>query len=443
MDESFMKEKPVFPLLLTMALPMVISMLVNSLYNIVDSYFVARIGEDAITALSLVYPVQNVVNAVAIGFGVGINAVIANYNGAGEREKANKAATQGLLLSWVHGAVMTVVCIAIMPAFLRMFTSSEVVLSYGIRYSRIVFAFALVTVTNLSFEKIFQSVGRMRVTMVGLMIGCVSNIILDPILIFGMGPFPVLGIEGAAIATVLGQSFTVIFYLILYLARPMSVRLGLQYLARERGLYGRLYSVGIPAALNLALPSVLISALNAILAAFSQTFVVILGIYYKLQTFLYLPANGFVQGMRPIIGYNYGAKEYGRVRKIYNYTLAMNALIMLVGTILCLLIPGQLMGLYTANPDTIDAGVIALRVICAGFIVSAVSVTSSGALEGLGKGIPSFVISLFRYVGIILPAAYLLSRLAGPVGVWNAFWIAEAATACIAYVIYRRSEKPR
>ena len=273
----------------------------------------------------------------------------------------------------------------------------------------------------------------------GMLAGCVTNIILDPVLIFGIGPFPAMGIEGAALATGIGQVLTVVIYLVIYLVRPIPVRLGRQYLTRENGLFMRLYSIGIPATLNLALPSLLISALNAILAAYGQIYVVILGIYYKLQTFLYLPVNGIVQGMRPIIGYNYGAKEHKRVSQIYRITLTISAGIMLVGTIICLAVPGQLIAIYTTNPETIAVGKIALRVICAGFIVSAVSVTSSGALEGLGKGVPSFIISLFRYVVVIIPVAFLLSRVFGPAGVWNAFWIAEAITAAIAFVVYRKA----
>lgn len=439
MNETFMKEKPVLPLLISMSLPMVISMLVNSLYNIVDSFFVAKISEEAMTALSLVYPVQNFINAVAIGFGVGINAVIAYHLGAREHEKANRAATWGFVLSLIHGAVMMVGCIAVMPAFLRMFTGEEQVIDYGIRYSRIAFAFSLIIVTSLAFEKIFPSVGRMKVTMGGMLAGCVTNIILDPVLIFGIGPFPAMGIEGAALATGIGQVLTVIIYVVIYFARPIPVRLGRKYLTWEGGLFLRLYSIGIPATLNLALPSLLISALNAILAAYGQIYVVILGIYYKLQTFLYLPANGIVQGMRPIIGYNYGAKEHKRVRQIYRITLTISAAIMLIGTVICLAVPGQLIAIYTTNPETIEAGKTALRVICAGFIVSAVSVTSSGALEGLGKGVPSFIISLFRYVVIIIPVAFLLSRVFGAAGVWNAFWIAETITAVIAFVVYRKA----
>lgn len=441
MNESFMKEKPVLPLILSMALPMVLSMLVNSLYNIVDSFFVAQISEDAMTALSLVFPIQNFINAVGIGFGVGMNAVIAFHLGAGDRQKADMAATQGLLLAVIHSVVMTVGCIAIMPAFLRMFTSSEAVVELGVRYSVVAFSFTLMIVLGVTFEKIFQAVGNMKVTMVSLMCGCITNIILDPILIFGIGPFPEMGMEGAALATGLGQTLTLGIYLVVYFVRPIHVHIRKKYVSLDRNMVLKLYSVGIPATLNLALPSFLISALNAILAAYSEVYILVLGIYYKLQTFLYLPANGIVQGMRPLIGYNYGAGEQKRVHQIYRIVLCMSGMIMVLGTIICLAIPGQLMGLFTHTPETIRAGETALRIISAGFIVSAVSVTSSGALEGLSKGTPSLIISLCRYILIIIPVAFVLSRIVGPVGVWNAFWIAEVLSAAVAYIVYRRSVK--
>ena len=439
MNETFMKEKPVLPLMLSMALPMVLSMMVNSLYNIIDSFFVSQISEEAMTALSLVYPVQNVINAVGIGFGIGINAVIAFYLGAGDNRKADQAATQGLVLAVIHGVVMTVCCIAMMPAFLGMFTSSETVIELGIRYSVVAFAFTLIIIVGVTFEKIFQAVGNMKTTMISLMCGCITNIVFDPILIFGYGPFPAMGIEGAALATGIGQALTLAIYLVVYFVRPIRVHIRRQHILPGKGMVWKLYSIGIPATLNLALPSLLISALNAILAAYSEVYILVLGIYYKLQTFIYLPANGIVQGMRPLIGYNYGAGENKRVSQIYKIVLCMSGIIMVLGTVICLLIPGQLMGLFTHTEATIQAGETALRIIGAGFIVSAVSVTSSGALEGLGKGTPSLLISLCRYVVVIIPVAFLLSRLFGAVGVWNAFWITEAITAIISLFIYRKA----
>lgn len=438
-SDTFMKEKPIFPLLMSMALPMVLSMAVNSLYNIVDSYFVAKISEDAMAALSLVFPIQNFINAVAIGFGVGINALISTALGAGKQEEANRAATHGMALSLLHGVILMIAAIAVMPAFLRMFTDNETVISMGVTYSTIVFLFSTVIMADLCYEKLFQAVGRMTVTMSGLIVGAVTNMILDPIMIFGIGPCPEMGIAGAALATGIGQAATLLVYLGTDHARPLSVRIGRKYLVRGSGINGRLYGIGIPAILNLALPSLMISSLNRLLAVYSQSYVVILGIYYKLQTFLYLSANGLIQGMRPIIGYNYGAGEHDRVQKIYFLTLKLAAGIMAVGTVGCLICARPLIGLFTDTPETVAAGAHALRIISAGFVVSSVSVTSSGALEGVGKGAHSLAISLSRYLIVILPAAWLLSRFLGADGVWHAFWITEAATALIAGAVCRRS----
>ena len=441
MDEKFMKEKPVLPLILSMSLPMVLSMLVNSLYNIVDSFFVAQISEDAMTALSLVFPVQNFINAVAIGFAIGINAAIAFYLGTEEYSRANMAATQGMVFAVIHSIVITVSVISIIPTFLRVFTSSEPVIDFGIRYSVIAFSFTFIIILGGTFEKIFQAVGNMKVTMISMMCGCIANIILDPVLIFGIGFFPAMGIEGAALATGIGQAITLAIYLVIYFVRPIRIHISRQFLTFDKETAFKLYFVGIPATLNMALPSVLISALNSILSSYSEVYILVLGIYYKLQTFLYLPANGIIQGMRPLIGYNYGAGEQKRVKEIYNIVLFMSSVIMVLGTIICLLIPGQLINLFTHVPETIHTGEIALRVISAGFLVSAISVTSSGALEGLGKGMPSLIISLCRYIIIIIPSAFLFSKLFGAVGVWNAFWVAEFITAIISFFIYHRTIK--
>ena len=439
MDQTYMKEKPVVPLLLSMGIPVIISMIAGALYNIVDSLFVAQISEDAMTALSLVYPIQNFANAIAIGFGIGINAMIALYLGAGDRKKAEIAATHGMVLSLLHGVVITVVSIAIMPGFLRRFTTDESLVASGITYSTIVFLFSLVNMADLAFEKIFQSVGRMNVAMVALITGCVTNIALDPVLIFGLGPVPALGIAGAALATGIGQAVSLVVYLYVYCTTEVAVRFSRRCLRFDAALDGKLYAIGVPAILNLALPSMLVTFLNGLLAAFSESYVVVLGIYYKLQTFLYLPANGIVQGMRPLVGYNYGAREHGRVSRLYNLTLGLSAGIMAIGTLLCLTIAGPLMGLFTSNPETIAIGQTALRIICLGFVVSAVSTTSSGALEGLGKGAASLVISLCRYIIFIMPIAWVLCGRMGPTGVWHAFWITEALSAVIAYAVYHKA----
>ena len=438
MNQTFMKEKKILPLVLSMSLPMVISMAVNSLYNIVDSYFVAKLSEEAMTALSLVYPVQNFITAVAVGFGVGINAAIALSLGGKDGKGADQAAACGIFLNLVHGIVLAAGCLIGMPLFLSMFTSNQETAGLALDYANIAFSFSPIITVGITYEKIFQAVGRMKETMLCMLIGFVSNIVLDPMLIFGIGPFPKLGISGAAIATGIGQTLTLAAYLLLFYLRPGQIRIHLTDVKCSAAVVRRLYGVGIPATLNMALPSFLISALNGILAGFSETYVLVLGVYYKLQTFIYLSSNGIVQGIRPLVGYNYGAGEHGRVKKIYAVALALSAGIMALGTVLCWMIPTQLFGLFTENSQTVSMGMTALHIISLGFVVSAVSVTTSGALEGMGRGTPSLVISLLRYVVLIIPAAFVLSALFGPVGVWSAFPVAEAVTALAAYLIWKK-----
>lgn len=439
MNQNFMKEKKILPLVLSMSLPMVISMAVNSLYNIVDSYFVAKVSENAMTALALIYPIQNLITAIAVGFGIGINAVIAYYMGSNEQEKANQATTQGLFLSVIHGILMTIFSIVGMPFFLKMFTPDAEVTSLALRYSNIAFSFSIIISLGISFEKIFQSVGKMKISMISMICGFAANIILDPLLIFGIGPFPKMGIEGAALATGIGQTLSLCVYLIAYLFQCIPLKIQWKFIAPDRRIPGKMYAVGIPASLNMALPSLLISALNGILAVYSGAYVLVLGVYYKLQTFIYLSANGIVQGIRPLVGYNFGAGEYQRVHKIYTTALRLSIIIMVVGTGLSWAIPDQLFSLFTENSETIQKGVTVLHIISLGFIASSVSVTSSGALEGLGKGLPSLLISLARYVVIIIPAAFILSKFLGASGVWWAFPFSEIVTAIFSYYIYRKN----
>lgn len=441
MEQSFMKEKKILPLVLSMSLPMVISMAVNSLYNIVDSYFVAKLSEDAMTALALVYPVQNFVTSIGVGFGIGINSLVSFYLGAKDEKNASKSLSLGMGLSIIHGIILTFICMVGMPVFLKMFTSNDAITDMALEYSNIVFLFAIISVAGISFEKIFQSVGRMKVSMISMICGLVTNIVLDPLMIFGIGPFSKMGIAGGAIATVLGQTMTLVVYLLFYFFRPLPVKIKFCHMKPDRSMMKRLYSIGIPATLNMALPSLLISTLNGILAEFSEKYVLVLGVYYKLQTFIYLSSNGIIQGIRPLMAYNYGAGEHKRVKKIFSTAIKLTVSIMIVGTVLAWVIPGQLIGLFTSNQETIDIGVTALKIISLGFAISAVSVTCSGALEGLGKGMPSLFISLSRYVVIIIPVAFILSRFLGAKGVWCAFVISECVTAIFAYHTYRKASE--
>lgn len=443
MNQEFMRTRPVLPLVISMALPMTISMLVNALYNIVDSFFVAKISDDAMTALSLVYPIQNLMMATTVGFGIGINAMIAYFLGAKKEKEANISASVGVVCNIFHGLLLTIGCILVMPAFLKMFTKDATIIDLGLQYSNIVFLFAIPVSISISLEKIFQSVGRMRTSMFCMIIGCIANVVLDPLLIFGIGVFPKMGIEGAAIATGVGEMVTLAGYIIIYFVKPISVRINICYVKFRANILKRMYAIGVPATLNMALPSLQISVLNGILAVYSSAYVLVLGAYFKLQTFLYLTANGVVQGMRPLLAYNYGAGEKKRVNQIYKTALRIIAGVMVVGTLLCMSVPDKLIGLFTNNAQTIKIGQNALRMISLGFVVSSVSVTASGALEGLGKGVRSLVISLMRYLLIMLPAAFILSISFGPSGVWSAFWITEFITAVVAHRLYAQCQNNR
>ena len=394
-------------------------------------------------ALSLVYPVQNLVNAVMIGFGIGINDGSSHFTW---ELRIKEMARQG---SNTGNAARN-------HSRNRFYDSgncrNETVFTdvYGKCTDRglwcafiqeLHFLFATALSWQLVFEKTFQAVGRMVESMTCMMSGAVINIILDPVMIFGLGPFPKMGIEGAALATGIGQAAAALLYLILYIANPLPVKYRKNYLKVDLRLWKKLYVIGIPASLNLALPSLLISVLNVILTGYGEVYVFVLGVYYKLQTFLYLPANGIVQGMRPLLGYNYGAGEHKRVHKIFRDGLILVLVMMTVGTVICLAVPGQLMGLFTANPVTMQAGSVALRVISLGFIASSVSVICSGALEGLGKRRAFTDHFVMQICGCDHSGGIHCERFMGAVGVWHAFWITEAVTAVISYMVYRKGVK--
>lgn len=237
MNQDFMKEKPVFPLLLSMGVPMILSMILGALYNIVDSIFVSKISEDAMTALSLVYPIQNLIHAAGVGFGIGMNAAIARILGEGKSREANMAASQGMLLSLIHGLVLTVLGIAAMPWFLRMFTDDETTIAYGLAYANIVLLFSAVDALGMAYEKIYQAVGKMVLAMMSVLVGCLTNIVLDPLLIFGLGPFPEMGIEGAAWATGIGQTAALVFYVVVNGLRPLNVKISVRQMLPREGIW--------------------------------------------------------------------------------------------------------------------------------------------------------------------------------------------------------------
>ena len=294
--------------------------------------------------------------------------MISYFLGANDSENASTTTSWGIVLSIVHGLILTIVCTAIMPHFLAMFTKNKEVISLGITYSNIAFAFSITVTVGIALEKIFQAMGKMKISMICMSVGFIANIALDPLLIFGIGIFPRMGMAGAALATGIGQALSALAYILFYFIEPLPVKIRFRNLHFQGAIIGKIYAIGIPAALNMALPSILISALNGILSTFADAYVVALGAYYKLQTFIYLPANGIIQGIRPLVGYNYGAGEYKRVRNIFYTALALASAIMLAGLLLCWIAPGMLIQIFTSTPETIAIGTKALRIISLGFI---------------------------------------------------------------------------
>ena len=431
-------DQPISSLLLSMSLPMMLSMVVQSLYNIVDSIFVARLGIQALTAVSYVFPLQNMVLSLAVGFGVGINAVIAMNLGSGNHEKANQTATLGMALTVLHGLLFILLGCFVPRPFLQLFTDDAQVIGWGCQYAGIVFVFSMGYLLQVSMEKIFQSVGEMLITMVLLASGSIINIILDPILIFGWFGFPAFGVAGAAMATVIGQTAAFFFYLVAYKKKKLMVQIHPRYLQWTGQLVWKLYYIGIPAAITMALPSILAGALNKVLSAYGDVYVAVMGIYFKLQTFLYMPSNGIVQGLRPIISCNFGARRYDRMWEAIKRSIAAVAGIMAFGMVLCWLWPEQIMALFDDDVVLLAVGVQALPIISLGFLVSAVGVIASGVMEALGRGMASLLISLLRQFLLTVPLAWILAEWSGINGVWMALPLAEAlAFLCASLLLWR------
>lgn len=439
-NQDFMKTKPVLPLLASMAIPMMLSMLIQSLYNIIDSIFVARLGTAALTAVSLVYPLQNIVVSIAVGIGVGISSAIAMNLGRRDRDQASKAASIGMMLTVFHCIAFIILGLVVTRPFLQLFTRDPHTFSLACSYSYIVLCFSSASLLQISLEKIFQATGAMIITMCALAIGCIVNIILDPIMIFGLLGFPALGVAGAAIATVIGQSSSLFIYLVICARKDIGVSISRRYLSFDKAMIRQIYGVGIPSAIMIGLPSILVSFLNSMLIRFSEVYVAVLGIYLKLQTFIYMPANGIVQGMRPIIGYNYGAGEKVRLRQTIRWSMVLTAAIMAVGTAAALLFPGAILSLFTKDELLLESGVTALRAISPGFLLSTFSTVACGIFEALGKGRESLTISLLRQLIIILILGNLLSGLLGVLGIWLSFPIAEAVAAVSAMILYKKAE---
>ena len=436
--ENKMGTMPENKLLLSMAVPMMISMLVQALYNIVDSIFVSRICEDALTAVSMAFPWQNIVIAIAVGFGVGINALLSRALGQKNAERVNQVAVNGLLLAGLSYLLVLVAGLIGIRAYMRTQTDIETIVNYGITYLNICILCSFGVFVEITFERFLQATGRTVYSMITQLTGAITNIILDPILIFGLLGFPALGVAGGGIATVIGQISALLLYIIVYRRNSYAVHISFKHLVFDKAIIRQIYSVGIPSTVMMLLPSILISVLNSILTAFSDVYVAVLGVYFKLQTFIYMPANGIVQGMRPIIGYNYGAGESSRVKSTIRYSLLTAAGLMLTGTILALALPKQILALFDADAALMSAGVTALRIISLGFLVSSVGLIYSGVFEAIGNGRNSLIISLLRQFVITIPLSFILTRFFGPTDVPHLFPVGELCASAAAFCLLKK-----
>ncbi len=435
-----MTDKKVVPLLVSMAVPPMISMLIQSLYNIVDSVFVAQISQKALTAVSLAFPLQNLVLSFGVGLGVAVNANIAINMGAGNMEKADNYAGQGIILTIIHTLLFVFIGLFALRPFFSMFTKDTEVINYAIQYGRVVITLAFGLLFHILFEKIFQSNGNMIVPMFLQAFGAIVNIILDPIFIFGLFGFPRLGVLGAAVATIIGQFSAATLALILFLKKS-PVKIEKHHLKPNFKYISDLYKVALPSGIMMSLPSVLVSILNGILASISQASIAFFGIYYKLQTFVNMPVVGIIQGMRPIVSYNYGAGLKNRVLKTIKYAMIFSSIILISGTIAFNILPEKLLIMFNATDELMGFGVIGLKILSLGFAFSFVGITMSGVFEAFGKGLFSLIISMFRQLVIIVPLSMILVKSMGLVGVWISFPIAEATAAIIATILYKKVVK--
>lgn len=432
-----MTDKGVVPLLISMAVPPMISMLIQSLYNIVDSVFVAQISQNALTAVSLAFPLQNLSLSFGVGLGVAVNANIAINMGAGNMEKADSYAGQGIILTVIHSLFFVIIGLFGLRPFFSMFSNNIEVINYAVQYGMVVITLTFGSLFHILFEKIFQSNGNMIVPMFLQGFGAIINIILDPILIFGLLGMPKMGVLGAAIATIIGQFSAAILAVILFL-KQSPVKIKKHHLKLNLKLISDLYKVALPSGIMMSLPSILVSVLNGILASISQAGIAFFGIYYKLQTFVNMPVTGIIQGMRPIVSYNYGAELKDRVLKTIKYAMLFSAIILISGTLIFNLFTENLLLMFSATKELITFGIPGLKILSLGFAFSFVGITMSGVFEALGKGLYSLLISIFRQLIIIVPLSFILVRYIGFTGVWITFPIAEFIATIIAVVLYER-----
>lgn len=424
-EENKMGVMPINKLLLSMSLPIMISMLVQALYNVVDSIFVARINENALTAVSLAFPIQSLMIALGAGTAVGVNAVLSKALGEREYEKVNKTAENAIFLVWVCYLVFLVVGIFATVPFYVSQTDNAQILAYGKEYLTIVCICSFGLFNQMIFERLLQSTGRTFYTMITQGTGAIINIILDPILIFGLLGMPQMGVAGAAVATVIGQCTAGVLAIVFNLKANHDVHIQMKGFRPDKKIIKQIYAVGIPSIIMQAIGSVMVYGMNRILIAFTATATAVFGVYFKLQSFIFMPVFGLNNGMVPIVAYNYGAGHKHRLIQTVKLSILYAVGIMVVGLIILEVFTAELLGLFNASETMLAIGVPALRIISLSFVFAGFCIVAGSVFQALGNGVYSMIVSIARQMVVLLPVAYLLSKLGNVNYVWWAIPIAE------------------
>ena len=434
--ENKMGVMPVNKLILNMSFPMMVSMLVQAMYNIVDSIFVARVSEDALTAVSLAFPIQTLLVAVGAGTNVGVNALLSKSLGEKDFKRANKTAMNGIFLA-VLGfiAFVLVGLFAVKPFYLsQVKTTDSEIYTMGISYLSIVCICSFGVFAQFIFEKLLQSTGMTFYSMISQLSGAVTNIVLDPILIFGLLGFPALGVAGAAIATVVGQCVGATLAFIFNIRKNHEIQLSLKGFKPDGQIIGRIYKVGVPSIIMQAIGSVMTYGMNLILIQFTSTATAVFGVYFKLQSFFFMPVIGLNNGMVPIIAYNFGAGKRSRMVSTIKYSMLYAFCLLFLGFLAFELIPATLLGLFDASEEMLLIGVKALRIIGVHFLVAWFCIIAGSVFQAVGNGVYSLVVSVARQLVILLPAAYILARIGGLNLVWWSFPIAETMSLTVSSI---------
>ncbi|MBO5666497.1 MAG: MATE family efflux transporter [Firmicutes bacterium] len=425
MKQNKMATMPIPKLLFSMSLPAIFSMLIQALYNVVDSMFVSRLGEDALTAVTLVFPIQMVLVAVGVGTGVGLSSLISRRLGQQRYKEADNAASHGIFLAFCSWIVFALFGLLGTKPFIGAFTSDPYLYEAGCQYCAIITICSLFTLVQIAAEKTMQSTGNMIYPMIGNIAGAVTNIILDPIMIFGLFGFPALGVAGAAIATICGQFLGMSINLFFLFKKKHQVHIHLKGFRPNMESIRNIYSVGLPSIAMQSIGSVMNVGMNAILIGFSGAAVAVFGIYFKLQSFIFMPVFGLNQGLMPILGFNFGARDRHRTMHALKLGIASAAAIMGVGLIIFQTMPKTLLGLFDPSAEMIDIGTRALRTISLCFLPAAVGIMTGTLFQATNHGFLSLIVSLLRQLILILPLAFILAKIGGLELVWYAFPLAE------------------